>query len=77
MKRGDVVVYVDPRGIEHNALVTEVWGETTINIVVVSKDETKHDSYGLQLERHTSLVHQSMTQAAGQMWYNPAIEKLK
>lgn len=26
---GDVVIFTDPRGVDHNALVTAVWGEVT------------------------------------------------
>lgn len=52
---GDVVIYYDPVGKPHNALVTAVWSKTCLNVVIISSDETKTDPYGRQIERYTSL----------------------
>lgn len=60
---GDTVVFVDPFRKEHNALVTQVWSGKDwqyafppgINLVIVSGDASKEDSYGRQIERHTSI----------------------
>ena len=67
---GQAVKYLDELRIERDAVVTAVWSPTCINIVIVSKDESKQDSYGRQIERETSLMHQS-TQgeyAIGKCW---------
>lgn len=68
---GDVVVFVDPRGREHNAVVTANWGQTptaSINVVWVTSDESKTDSYGRQIDRATSVVHESNQAAHGNFW---------
>lgn len=79
VKVGDAVIFVDPYGKEHIALVTTSWGGTTVhpgddgpkpsvNLVFVSEDETKTDQYGRQIERNTSVVHQSNQSAHGMYW---------
>ena len=79
MKRvceGQEVIYCDHVSVEHDALVTACWGETEwedgnapcINIVYVSKDETKTDTYGRQIERDTSVPHRSGQSAPGNWW---------
>lgn len=81
---GQTVVFVDAEGIAHNALVTtfhygyssiekhkELHGEPCINLVFTSKDEAKQDSYGRQIERHTSVVHKSHQWANGMFWKWP------
>jgi hypothetical protein len=65
---GEAVVYVDPVGVAHPALITQPWGDTCVNLVFVSKDDAKHDSYGRQLERSTSLMHQSVVPVHGNYW---------
>lgn len=76
-KVGQSVVFVDSFGHEHNALVTIWWGldcytsssgELGCNLVIVSKDEQKDDSYGRQIERHTSVVHKSKQSASAFYW---------
>ena len=67
-KYGDVVVYVDPVGSAQLALVTAVWGSKCVNIVFVSKDSNKSDPFGRQIERQTSLVHQTLQPAHGSYW---------
>lgn len=75
-KIGDPVVYVDPVAVEHHALVTANWGGGTdetpsLNVVYVDGDETKADSYGRQIARQTSCVHQSNQSAHGVYWRLP------
>jgi hypothetical protein len=81
---GEVVIWHDPRGLAHNALVTAVWGKTCINLVVVSKDSSRNDDYGRQIERHTSQTHGSTHKVHGLYWryedeepnqYIPPVEK--
>lgn len=74
-----MVVFVDEKGVEHKALVTAVWpgeyagnnpptNEPGINLVFVSSDPSKDDSYGRQIERRTSVVHKSGQPAPGNYW---------
>lgn len=71
-KVGDAVTFVDPRGREYNAIVTANWGTgpaPSINVVYTTGDESKTDSYGRQIERSTSVVHQSNQAAHGMYWH--------
>lgn len=69
---GASVEFVDPTGNAHKALVTAVWGNPddnpSLNLVYVSADETKTDQYGRQIERKTSIVHESRQGAHGNFW---------
>ena len=66
---GQKVVFTDPKGVDHEALVTAVWSETCVNLVWVSGDEARTDTYGRQLERQTSVTHATvMGQAHGNYW---------
>ncbi len=67
---GDSVIFTDAVAVEHQALVTAVWGtgNPAINIVFVSDDKARTDQYGRQLERHTSVCHKSVQQAHGMFW---------
>lgn len=68
-KLGQAVVYCDPKGVDHDALVTAVWSETCCNVLWVSGDESKTDTYGRQVERQTSVTHATVTgQAHGNYW---------
>jgi hypothetical protein len=77
---GDVVKVVTEDYEERMALVTVVHGEfredqlpPCINVVYVSSDPSKRDPYGQQLERMSSLMHQSaMTnmRTPGRYWVN-------
>ena len=77
MQIGDHVVVTDPVGKQHNGLVTAVWGNDddptpTINVLYVSDDPNKHDSYGRQIDRDmTSTQHKSKTSAPGRFWQLP------
>lgn len=69
VKVGDHVVYHDPKGQPHNALVTAAWSPICINIVFVNDDESMTDPYGRQLApRVTSLMHGSVQSAHGNYW---------
>ena len=69
---GNKVTFFDAKGKPHKALITANWGglnETpSLNLVFVTEDETKTDSYGRQIERATSVVHQSNQGAHGMYW---------
>lgn len=69
VKVGDVITYVNPEGNEISALVTAVWSPRCVNIVFVSLDNTRQDSYGVQIERTTSLIHKQFQPAPGNYWY--------
>lgn len=74
-RAGDVVVFVDSIGKQHNAVVTAWWSETCCNVVFVSGDESKRDDYGRQLERSTSVMHKSSPGTAhGYYWMWPGDE---
>lgn len=74
MKVGECVVYVDDVGRENLALITSGFTPSTdgakgaVNLVLVSQDGTKTDTYGRQIERQTSVVHQSSQSAPGNYW---------
>lgn len=76
LQEGDVVTYVDPRGVPRPALVTAVWGaspdtedrEVGVNLVFVSGDPERKDPYGRQVERETSVVHEDSQPAHGNFW---------
>ena len=69
---GQNVVFIDEHRKEHVALVTAVWESMGAlpgcNVVYVTDDETKSDPYGRQIERKTSVVHQSVQPAGGMCW---------
>jgi hypothetical protein len=67
-KIGEPVVYVDPVRVAHAAIITAVHGRWCTNVVLVSTDATKTDSYGRQIERQTSCVHQQIQEAPGNYW---------
>lgn len=71
-KVGDFVQYVDETGVPHNAMVTAWWSETCCNVVLISGDPEKKDTYGRQIERRTSLLHKDSPGAVfGNYWKWP------
>ena len=66
---GQHVTLVDEIGVKHDALVTAVHGPECINAIYVSKDATKHDQYGRQIERLSSLQKKSQYTAHGRYYY--------
>lgn len=77
-KPGQHVVYVDQYGKPHDALVTIWWHDITAyksetgmpgcNVVFVTSDPLKTDTYGTQIERETSVIHKSAQPAHGRYW---------
>lgn len=73
---GDVVIYNDHVGIEHQALITASWGSETndtpsVNLVFVEVDESKTDTWGRQVGRDSSVPHQDHQFAPGNYWRLP------
>lgn len=71
---GERVVYHDPKGVAHDALLTTVWSDDQyplVNVVIVSSDVTRQDGYGRQIERVTSLNHASKMPVHGNYWRFP------
>ena len=71
VKVGEVVVYHDPVGKPHNALITTVHGPSCVNLVYVSSDSNKQDNYGRQIERQSSCCHAAMMGVHGNYWRYP------
>ena len=82
-RAGTTVIFVDPLGVRRQALVTqwhcsdnrEEWlrlqQETCCNLVWVTNDEKRRDTYGQQLIRESSVVHKSSQPAHGNYWCWP------
>lgn len=68
---GDHVIWVDSRGGNHNALIQTVWSDTCINVVFISGDENRKDSFGRQIEHATSCTHVSRMSVHGFYWRWP------
>lgn len=72
LQNGQVVIYVDSVGKEHDALLTAVWGDPegtpSVNLVYVTEDVDRCDTYGRQILRDTSVVHVSNQVAHGRYW---------
>lgn len=66
---GDSVIYHDPKGAPHPALVTAVWSPICVNVVFVSPSADETDQYGRQIKRETSVTSgKSHGQAHGRYW---------
>ncbi len=77
---GELVTFVDENSVPHRALVTcwfggepdgaegKPWG---CNVVYVSVDPQREDTYGRQMERATSVVHKVSQPAGGNYWHWP------
>lgn len=65
VKIGDTVTYKDELGADHNALVNAVHSQECINVVYLSEDETKRDSWGRQTEHQSSVQRQGPHTAHG------------
>lgn len=92
---GQAVIYVDPRGVRFDAVVTAWWAsghdhragsevtedarrhkesygqEPGCNLVFVSSDVQKFDTYGRQIERETSVSHKASSGMPGRYWCWP------
>lgn len=59
---GTACTYVDPVGVQHEALITACWKQddegkpVNVNVVYVSTDPAEHDQYGRQIKRETSVL---------------------
>lgn len=74
IKVGQVVKYRDENGKDHDALITAIHGTTgtdSVNLVYVSEDESRTDSYGQQMIRDCSVVHADFQNANGKFWFLP------
>lgn len=91
LSMGGSVIFFDQFGMEHNALLTNVFGKrevTTfkeegaetlteqisnpcVNVLLVSPDVKREDSYGRQIERQTSVMHYSQSTAWGNFYCLP------
>lgn len=65
---GDTVIWHDSTGGAHKALVTAVWSPNCINVVFVSDDIARQDTYGRQIERATSCNHKLQMNVHGFYW---------
>lgn len=100
VEAGGHIFFVDEKGVEHSALVTQVWGQfgedglwteealknadpsvrqrfvgtplppPSVNLVYVSLDPRNRDPYGQQIDRRSSVPHQSAQGAPGMFWRN-------
>jgi hypothetical protein len=71
---GEPVKWHDPRGVEHDALITAVWTPECVNLILVSGDESKTDQYGRQIERQTSSSYKDANRVHGFYWRFPEDE---
>ncbi|MGR9441686.1 hypothetical protein [Rhizobium leguminosarum] len=68
-RHGQQVIFVDPRGVQHPALVTAAWGPRCVNVVFVDLEDGQRDNYGQKLKRFTSVMHKSVQEAHGNYWH--------
>jgi hypothetical protein len=61
---GNLVLYTDESGVDHDALVVFVHSRECINLVYVSKQEGKTDGNGQQIERANSVSRKGPATAA-------------
>lgn len=79
-KIGDAVVFCDPMGNDHEALITANHGNTPIscvNLVWVSDNEAETDTYGRQIKRESSCQHQGPSTAHGNYFRFSDEERLR
>jgi len=67
---GKSIIYNDEYRKPHYALINQCWSlennePAYINLVYVSSDSTKTDTYGRQIERSTSVYRKNEQNAAG------------
>lgn len=75
---GDHVIYGDTLGVEHDALVTNVWPQMSgdgvepgCNLLYLDKNPDQTDSWGRKIVRIGSCVHKSRQPAHGNYWRRP------
>lgn len=62
---GDHVIFHKPDGTPCDALITAVWSQECVNVIYVSDDTARQDSYGRQFERATSVPRVSSSAVHG------------
>jgi hypothetical protein len=75
---GAAVVYTDPKGQDHEAIVTNAYGTSiqgAINVAFVSADTSRTDTFGRQIERETSVLHQTIQPTHGRFWRHVGEDK--
>ena len=72
---GQPCTYFDPYGRPRAALITAVHGKQCVNVVFVHDDKNQYDSYGLKIERSTSVMHGDIQQAHGNYFLMPGEER--
>ena len=73
---GAHIIFVDPVGARHDALITAVWGTSCLNCVFVVKDPKATDNYGRKTtKQYTSIMHGNIQQAHGNYWLWPGEER--
>ncbi len=72
---GEVVIFTDSKSVDHNAIVTIVWGMYCINLIRLSDNPDEKDQYGRQIKRETSVQFMSETTAHGNYFRYPNQEK--
>lgn len=71
---GCCVIYVNPQGAQHMALVLAVWGsrddicQPALNLCYTSVDESHKGIFGRSIMYATNIVHQSMQSSPGNFW---------
>ena len=73
---GAHVIFTDPIGTQHDALINAVHGTRCINCVYVVKDRNATDNYGRKTNKqYTSVMHGNTQQAHGMFWMWPGEER--
>lgn len=75
LKIGQHVIFADPQREEHDALITTVWNDDLVNVVYVSSDPAREDSYGRQTMRESSVSRYSESCCFGRTFRDPASVK--
>ena len=74
---GKHVIFTDPVGREHDALIIAVHGPQCINPVYVDDDTNQTDNYGRKLNKqYTSCSHGNQVQAHGNFWTWPGEKRI-
>jgi hypothetical protein len=74
---GKACSFFDPRGVRHDALITNVFGSHCVNVIYVNDNEAQTDDYGRKMMRATSVMHGNVQQAHGNYWMMPGEEREK
>lgn len=69
VKVGDLAGFKDANGVIKPALVQFVHSEKYINVIVISNDSKRDDSYGKQIEHETSVPMKEEYNIAGRHFW--------